>query len=116
MYFPPDELTAMTREFDARGPQVCIHAQEDRAIEAALDAYATAATGHPRNPLRHRIEHGGAMHPPLAALTAELGIIIVSKPGSTGSQRFLPAAATSCTRSRRGGGRGSPWPGPPTPR
>ncbi len=48
MYFSPDELTAITREFDARGLQVCIHAQEDWAIEAALDAYATAAAGRPR--------------------------------------------------------------------
>ena len=30
----------MVRDFDARGFQVCVHAQGDRAIEAVLDAYA----------------------------------------------------------------------------
>ena len=31
----------MVAEFDARGLQVCIHAQGDRAIEAVLDTYST---------------------------------------------------------------------------
>ena len=30
----------MVREFDARGFQVAVHAQGDRAIETVLDAYA----------------------------------------------------------------------------
>jgi predicted amidohydrolase YtcJ len=33
------------------------------------------------NPRRHRIEHGGAMYPPLAARAAGLGIVVVSQPG-----------------------------------
>ena len=44
LYFERDELTEMVREFDARGFQVCIHAQGDRAIETVLDAYAAAAS------------------------------------------------------------------------
>jgi predicted amidohydrolase YtcJ len=79
MYFEPDELTAMVRDFDARGFQVAIHAQGDRAIEAVLDAYA--ALGAAGNPRRHRIEHGGAMYPPLAARAAALGIVVASQPG-----------------------------------
>jgi hypothetical protein len=43
MYFTPGELTEMVRDFDAKGFQVCIHAQGDRAIEAVLDAYAFAS-------------------------------------------------------------------------
>ena len=81
LYFSPGDLTEMVRDFDSRGLQVCIHAQGDRAIEIVLDAYAAVLAGGAGNPLRHRIEHGGAMYPPLAARAAALGIVIVSQPG-----------------------------------
>jgi predicted amidohydrolase YtcJ len=81
LYFSPGDLTEMVRDFDARGLQVCIHAQGDRAIEIVLDAYAAVLAGGAGNPLRHRIEHGGAMYPALAARAADLGIVIVSQPG-----------------------------------
>ena len=87
LYFDQDELTEMVGDFDARGFQVAIHAQGDRAIETVLDAYAAVLGGEPGgaggagNPLRHRIEHGGAMYPPLAARAAALGIVLVSQPG-----------------------------------
>jgi hypothetical protein len=81
LYFERDELTEMIRDFDARGFQVCIHAQGDRAIEIVLDAYAAILAGGAGNPRRHRIEHGGAMYPPLADRAAALGIVVVSQPG-----------------------------------
>jgi predicted amidohydrolase YtcJ len=81
LYFEPAELTAMVRDFDTRGFQVCIHAQGDRAIEIALDAYAQTLAEAPGNPRRHRIEHGGAMYPALTARAAELGIVVASQPG-----------------------------------
>ena len=81
LYFAPGELTAMVRDFAARGFQVCVHAQGDRAIEITLDAYAQALAEAPGNPRRHRIEHGGAMYPALTARAAELGIVVVSQPG-----------------------------------
>ena len=81
LYFEQDELTAMVRGFAARGFQVCVHAQGDRAIEIVLDAYAQALAGTPGNPRRHRIEHGGAMYPALTARAAELGIVVASQPG-----------------------------------
>jgi predicted amidohydrolase YtcJ len=90
LYFEREELTEMVRDFDARGFQVAIHAQGDRAIETVLDAFASTLTlgaggvggpGRTGNPLRHRIEHGGAMYPRLAARAAELGIVVVSQPG-----------------------------------
>jgi predicted amidohydrolase YtcJ len=81
LYFSPAELTAMVRDFADRGFQVCVHAQGDRAIEIVLDAYAQALAGTMGNPRRHRIEHGGAMYPALAARAAELGIVVVSQPG-----------------------------------
>jgi len=81
MYFTPDELTAMVAEFDARGLQVCIHAQGDRAIETVLGTYAAVLDGHSRNPLRHRIKHGGSLFAPLAARAASLGIVVAAQPG-----------------------------------
>src|SRR5580693_67536 len=61
LYFERDELTEMVRRLDGLGFQVCIHAHGDRR--------------------RHRIEHGGAMYPPLTARAAALGIVMVSQPG-----------------------------------
>src|SRR6516225_1831823 len=81
MYFSPGELTEMVAEFDARGLQVCIHAQGDRAIETVLDTYATVLGGRSGNPLRHRIEHGGSLFAPLAARAAALGIVVAAQPG-----------------------------------
>ena len=81
LYFEPAELTAMVGDFAARGFQVCIHAQGDRAIEIVLDAYARTLAGTPGNPRRHRIEHGGAMYPALTARAAQLRIPVVSQPG-----------------------------------
>ena len=83
LFFSRDELTAMVRDFDARGFQVAVHAQGDRAIGTVLDAYtAVLGTAGPgANPRRHRIEHAGAMYPELTARAAELGIVIVSQPG-----------------------------------
>jgi predicted amidohydrolase YtcJ len=81
MYFSPGELADLVREFDARGLQVCIHAQGDRAIEAVLDTYAAVLGGRAENPLRHRIEHGGSLFEPLAARAASLGIAVAAQPG-----------------------------------
>jgi predicted amidohydrolase YtcJ len=81
LYFEPDVLTEMVRRLDGLGFQVCIHAQGDRAIETVLDAYATVIDGPASNHRRHRIEHGGAMYPPLTARAASMGIVMVSQPG-----------------------------------
>jgi predicted amidohydrolase YtcJ len=81
LYFAPDELSAIVGDLAARGFQVCIHAQGDRAIEITLDAYAHTLAGTRGNPRRHRIEHGGAMYPALTARAAALGIPVVSQPG-----------------------------------
>ena len=121
LYFTPGELTAMVRDFAARGFQVCVHAQGDRAIEIVLDAYAQALAGTPGNPRRHRIEHGGAMYPALTARAADSGYWWSASRGSspawaTGSPRRSPARRTSCTRSGPGSGPGSRSPDPPTPR
>ncbi len=80
LFFSRDELTGMVGDFAARGFQVCIHAQGDRAIETVLDAYAAVLDGG-GNSRRHRIEHAGAMYPALTARAAELGIVVASQPG-----------------------------------
>jgi predicted amidohydrolase YtcJ len=83
LFFSRDELTGMVGDFAARGFQVCIHAQGDRAIEAVLEAYAAVLAKEEGggNPRRHRIEHAGAMYPALTARAAELGIVVASQPG-----------------------------------
>jgi predicted amidohydrolase YtcJ len=96
--FERDELTAMVRDFDARGFQVCVHAQGDRAIETVLDAYAEVLAPGSGNPRRHRIEHGGAMYPHLTERAAALRIVIASQPGflSGLGDGFAAAFPDSC--------------------
>ncbi len=96
--FERDELTAMVRDFDARGYQVCVHAQGDRAIETVLDAYAAMLAPGAGNPRRHRIEHAGAMYPHLTERAARLGIVIASQPGflSGLGDGFAAAFPDSC--------------------
>jgi predicted amidohydrolase YtcJ len=77
--FDRAELTAMVTGLAARGLQVCVHAQGDRAIETTLDAFERI-TGD-GNPRRHRIEHGGALYPALRARAADQRVVIASQPG-----------------------------------
>jgi hypothetical protein len=77
--FDRDQLTAMVTGLAARGLQVCVHAQGDRAIETTLDAFERiTADGNPR---RHRIEHGGALYPALRARAVRQRVVIASQPG-----------------------------------
>jgi predicted amidohydrolase YtcJ len=98
LYFERDELAELVRDLDADGFQVCVHAQGDRAIETVLDAYAAVMSPGGANPRRHRIEHGGAMYPALAARAAALGIVIASQPGflSALGDGFAEAFPDSC--------------------
>jgi predicted amidohydrolase YtcJ len=100
LFFDLAELTGMVRELDAQGFQVCIHSQGDRAIETGPTPTPPSWLT-PRARRLHRIEHGGAMYPPMIARAAELGIAVVSQPGFFHPGRrpaeAFPAAATSCT-------------------
>lgn len=62
------------------GWQLAIHAIGDRAIDAALEALATAQELHPRYDTRHRIEHGGMIRDDQLKLMGKLGIGIGSQP------------------------------------
>ena len=93
LFFTRDELTAMVREFGARGFQVAVHAQGDRAIETVLDAYATglASTGLASTGLPAR---GGPAPPARQARDGTRGGTGSSTPGR-------------CTRNSRPGPRNS---------
>jgi len=82
LWYAPEELAAIVRECVEAGLQVGIHAQGERGIRMSLAALAEVTPTAPdRNPLRHRIEHGGCFTPALRAEAARLGIHVVSQPG-----------------------------------
>jgi predicted amidohydrolase YtcJ len=74
-----DDLTAMIIAAHQAGWRVAAHAIGDRAIDLALDAFATAAERYPRTHPRHRIEHFAAARPDQVARAAELGVIPVGQ-------------------------------------
>ena len=79
LWYETDGLADIVRECDAAGFAVGIHAQGERAIRMALDAFGRVSA--PGNPARHRIEHGGAFRAELRAVAGRLGIHVVSQPG-----------------------------------
>jgi predicted amidohydrolase YtcJ len=74
-----DYLTGMIIAAHQAGWRVAAHAIGDRAIDLALDAFATAAGRYPRTDPRHRIEHFAAARPDQVARAAELGVIAVGQ-------------------------------------
>ena len=74
-----DYLTGMIIAAHQAGWRVAAHAIGDRAIDLALDAFATAADRYPRTDPRHRIEHFAAARPDQVARAAELGVIPVGQ-------------------------------------
>jgi predicted amidohydrolase YtcJ len=72
-----EQLTATIIAAHQAGWRVAAHAIGDRAIDVALDAFATAATRYPRDDPRHRIEHFAAARPDQVAKSAALGVIPV---------------------------------------
>jgi predicted amidohydrolase YtcJ len=72
-------LTQMIIAAHRAGWRVAAHAIGDRAIDLALDAFATAAELYPRADPRHRIEHFAAARPDQVARAADLGVIPVGQ-------------------------------------
>ena len=66
-----------------RGPRIAgVHSRAGRPGDRDRAGRLRADAGQaPANPRRHRIEHGGAMYPPLTARAAQLRILVVSQPG-----------------------------------
>src|SRR5207237_516421 len=63
-----------------QGFQCTVHAVGDRAIEQTLNAMARAQREHPRDGVRHRIEHCGICPPDLRERVTRQGILPVMQP------------------------------------
>lgn len=75
----PDELARIVRDVHASGRDVAVHAVEEDAVGAALDAIEEALRAQPR-PHRHRIEHAGLVPDSGIARMARLGVTVVTQP------------------------------------
>jgi len=71
------ELTAAIIAAHRAGWRVAAHAIGDRAIDLALDAFATATRRYPRKDPRHRIEHFAAARPDQVIMAAERSVVAV---------------------------------------
>lgn len=71
------ELTAAIVAAHRAGWRVAAHAIGDRAIDLALDAFATAMRRYPRKDPRHRIEHFAAARPDQVMMAAERSVVAV---------------------------------------
>ncbi|MBN1615132.1 MAG: amidohydrolase [Deltaproteobacteria bacterium] len=73
-------LCALVHDVHRRGNRVAIHAVEEGAIEAALEAIEAAQRKIPGKDCRHRIEHCSVCPPELAARIAAAGVLVVTQP------------------------------------
>jgi predicted amidohydrolase YtcJ len=69
------ELERIILDAHVGGWQVATHAIGDRAVDAAIEAYAAALEALPRHDHRHRIEHAGIAGDAAVARMAALGLI-----------------------------------------
>jgi len=76
----PKALCELVLDIHRRGLRVAIHAVEERAVEAALEAIEGARRKIPRPDCRHRIEHCSVCPPALAGRIAAAGVIVVTQP------------------------------------
>jgi predicted amidohydrolase YtcJ len=79
-YWRQDELDNLIGRAHRAGWQCTVHAVGDRAIEMTLDAMARAQAEHPREGLRHRIEHCGITPPDLQRRVKQQGIVPAMQP------------------------------------
>lgn len=78
--WPPDELAAAVRAFDADGFQVHIHAIGDAGVRTALDALAHATAANPPRDRRPVITHVQLADPADLPRFAALGVIANFEP------------------------------------
>jgi predicted amidohydrolase YtcJ len=74
------ELNEMVLRIHQAGFQACLHAVEEKAVEAACSAIEYALKKLPKSDHRHRIEHCSVCPPSLAKKLASLGVIVVTQP------------------------------------
>ncbi|HEY2191616.1 MAG TPA: amidohydrolase [Actinomycetospora sp.] len=85
----PDHMHVMVVGAHLAGWTVAAHAIGDRAVAAALDAFADAQVRLPRPEVRHRIEHAGVVTDAEVRRFAALGVTPVPQ------ARFLPEIGDS---------------------
>ena len=81
IYPPPKELRDMVWQAHRQGFQVALHAVEEGAVAAALDAIAQARQRQLRQNHRHRIEHCALYPPPFIEQLRDTGSQVVTQPG-----------------------------------
>jgi predicted amidohydrolase YtcJ len=74
------ELNEMVLRIHQAGFQACLHAVEEKTVEAACSAIEYALQKLPKSDHRHRIEHCSVCSPSSAKKLAALGIIVVTQP------------------------------------
>jgi predicted amidohydrolase YtcJ len=74
------ELNELALRIHQAGFQACLHAVEEKAVEAACSAIEYALRKFPKPDHRHRIEHCSVCSPSLAKKLAALGIVVVTQP------------------------------------
>ena len=79
-YWQQSELDDLIGRAHRGGWQCTVHAVGDKAIEQTLDAMARAQAAHPREGLRHRIDHCGITPPDLQARVKHQGIVPAMQP------------------------------------
>jgi predicted amidohydrolase YtcJ len=81
-HLKPDqaELNDMVLRIHQAGLQACLHAVEEKTVEAACSAIQYALEKLPKSDHRHRIEHCSVCPPSLARRLAALGIMVVTQP------------------------------------
>lgn len=96
----PGRLADLVREAHLRGRQVAIHAVEEPAVRAAVDAIERALAELPRADHRHRIEHGGVVPDDLRKRAARAGIAVVTQPAFLwhSGDRYLETVAPAALR------------------
>lgn len=80
MSMEQDEIDEIVMRAHKGGWQITCHAVGDKAITAIIDAMERAMKAHPRENVRHRIEHSAMMNDALMDRIKKLGIIPVPQP------------------------------------
>ena len=80
LYPPIEELREVVLRTHIGGYQLAIHAVEEEAVDAALDALLLAQASHPRPRARHRIEHCSECPPRLLGKLKASRALVVTQP------------------------------------
>jgi hypothetical protein len=74
------DLNEMVLNIHQSSFQACLHAIEEKAVEAACSSIEFALKKSPKSDHRHRVEHCSVCPPSLARRLADLGIMVITQP------------------------------------